>query len=474
MIIDLHVLQNFAPSNLNRDETGAPKECEFGGQRRARISSQSFKRAIRTQFRASGLIDPAHLAERTKRAAGEITQRVVAAGKPPETARQVVEALLGAVRLDVFDGKTRYLLFLSARELQAAADLCVRHWDTLTEAIGPGIGPGSGSDGGGGATQPEEEDETAGAAGTATRGRRGARASEASRKGRAIPAELRSAFERLLDGGQAVDMALFGRMIADLPDRNVEAACQVAHALSTHRVSMEFDFFTAVDDLRPDDTAGADMLGTVEYTSACFYRYANLDTRQLAQNLRNDTLARAGVESFLRAFVTAIPSGHQHSMAAHNPPSFVLAVARDRGQWNLANAFLTPVLPRSASASASQVNQMNLMQASIQALATYWSRLSAMYPTPLAGVWLATTEPEALGDLAPQQVPSLDALIAAVLTTVEREGGLDATAGDNAAGAALGFAPAGLDELLTTPDPASPASGGLSPQQSGGSTGGRV
>ena len=461
MIIELHVLQNFAPSNLNRDETGAPKECEFGGQRRARISSQSFKRAIRTQFRASGLIDPAHLAERTKRAAGEITQRVVAAGKPPETARQVVEALLGAVRLDVFDGKTRYLLFLSAHELQAAADLCVRHWDTLTEAIGSG----SGSSGGGGATQPEEEDETAGAAGTAPRGRRGARATEAGRKGRAIPAELRSAFERLLDGGQAVDLALFGRMIADLPDRNVEAACQVAHALSTHRVSMEFDFFTAVDDLRPDDTAGADMLGTVEYTSACFYRYANLDTRQLARTLRNDTLARAGVESFLRAFVTAIPSGHQHSMAAYNPPSFVLAVARESGQWNLANAFLTPVLPRSAPAPA------NLMQASIQALATYWSRLSAMYPTPLAGVWLATTEPEALGDLAPQQVPSLDALIAAVLTTVEREGGLDATAGDSAAGAALGFAPEGLDELLTTPDPASPASGRLSQRQSGGSSG---
>ena len=473
MIIDLHVLQNFAPSNLNRDETGAPKECEFGGQRRARISSQSFKRAIRTQFRASGLIDPAHLAERTKRAAGEITQRVVAAGKPPETARQVVEALLGAVRLDVFDGKTRYLLFLSARELQAAADLCVRHWDTLTEAIGSGSGVGGGG-GGGAAMQPEEEDEAAGAA--APRGRRGARASETSRKARTIPAELRSAFERLLDGGQAVDMALFGRMIADLPDRNVEAACQVAHALSTHRVSMEFDFFTAVDDLRPDDTTGADMLGTVEYTSACFYRYANLDTRQLAQNLRNDTLARAGVESFLRAFVTAIPSGHQHSMAAYNPPSFVLAVARESGQWNLANAFLTPVLPRSAPAPA------NLMQASIQALATYWSRLSAMYPTPLAGVWLATTEPEALGDLAPQQVPSLDALIAAVLTTVEREGGLSATAGDNAAGAALGFAPEGLDELLTAPDPASPASGRPSQRQSGGtscgstggSTGGRA
>ena len=402
MIIELHVLQNFAPSNLNRDETGAPKECEFGGHRRARISSQSFKRAIRTEFRSAGLIDPTHLAERTKRAAGEITRRVVVAGKPQEAARLVVEALLGSVRLDVSDGKTRYLLYLSSREIQAAADLCVRHWETLTEALG--ISP----DGVATTTAPTEA-----AAGTATGGRRSARAST-SAGARAIPAEIRGAFERLLDGGQAVDMALFGRMIADLPDRNLEAACQVAHALSTHRVSMEFDFFTAVDDLRPNDTAGADMLGTIEYTSACFYRYANLDTRQLARTLRNRDLAREGVASFLRAFVTAVPSGHQHGMAAYNPPSFVLLAARERGQWNLANAFLKPVIPHGASA--------DLMQASIAALSDYWDRLTTMYPTPLDGLWLATTEAqsEVLGALAPYRVPSLDAIVQAVTETLVR------------------------------------------------------
>jgi CRISPR system Cascade subunit CasC len=86
------------------------------------------------------------------------------------------------------------------------------------------------------------------------------------------------------------DLALFGRMLADLPDRNVSAASQVAHALSTHQVSMEFDFYTAVDDLRPEDTEGADMLGIVEFNSACFYRYANVDLAQLSENLAGDAV----------------------------------------------------------------------------------------------------------------------------------------------------------------------------------------
>src|SRR5690606_30773078 len=152
-----------------------------------------------------------------------------------------------------------------------------------------------------------------------------------------------------LDGGRAVDLALFGRMLADLPDRNVDAACQVAHAISTHRVSAEFDYYTAVDDLKPDDTSGADMIGTVEFNSACYYRYANIDLRQLVKNLKGEAeevdaeLAEAAVRAFLIASRDAIPTGKQNSFAARNAPSFFLAVVRDRGAWSLANAFVAPV-----------------------------------------------------------------------------------------------------------------------------------
>jgi CRISPR system Cascade subunit CasC len=134
---------------------------------------------------------------------------------------------------------------------------------------------------------------------------------------------------------------------------------------------MEFDFYTAVDDLRPEDTEGADMLGTVEFNSACFYRYSNVDARQLRKNLGGDEeLARQTVGAFLRASVAAVPTGKQNSMAAQNPPSLVLAVVRRSGLWSLANAFSQPVRP---------AQDADLVQSSVWKLDDYWGRLAAMY-----------------------------------------------------------------------------------------------
>ena len=140
-------------------------------------------------------------------------------------------------------------------------------------------------------------------------------------------------------------MALFGRMLADMPEKNQNAACQVAHAISTHSVEREFDFYTAVDDLKPEDTAGADMMGTVEFNSACFYRYAVVDWEKLVANLQDDTeLATKGLRAFLEGFVVAEPTGKQNTFAAHNPPEFVaVSVRRNTAPRNLANAFETAV-----------------------------------------------------------------------------------------------------------------------------------
>lgn len=337
MFIELHLLQNFAPSNLNRDDTGSPKECEFGGYRRARISSQCFKRAIRMRFPA--LLGEDELATRSKLV---VTQKVVPAlverGRDAEQARAVIESALGAVKLKLDDdGRTQYLLFLSASEIAALADACDRNFDALLEAAGKG--------------------------GSNKRSKKEARAE--------VPAEVRGAVERILDGGKAADLALFGRMLADLPEKNIDAAAQVAHALSTNRVSPEFDYFTAVDDLNPKEETGAGMIGTVEFNSACFYRYSNVDLAQLAANLKGDTeLARRTLDSFVRSTVEAVPSGKQNSMAAHNPPSFVMAVARETGLWSLANGFLDPVRP---------AEDGDLMRKSIERLDQHWGALTKMY-----------------------------------------------------------------------------------------------
>jgi len=139
----------------------------------------------------------------------------------------------------------------------------------------------------------------------------------------------------------SVDVALFGRMLAVMPEKNQHAACQVAHAISTHAVEREFDFYTAVDDLKPEDTAGADMMGTVEFNSACFYRYAVVDWEKLKANLQSDAeLAEKGLKAFLEGFVVAEPTGKQNTFAAHNQPEFVaITVRRNTAPRNLANAF---------------------------------------------------------------------------------------------------------------------------------------
>src|SRR5262249_27543747 len=132
MYIEMHILQNFAPSNLNRDDTGSPKDCDFGGYRRARISSQCFKRAIRTALREQKLLDAGHLSSRTKRLIDDLASRLAAHGHDEATARGVAQAALQSVGLKAKDdGKTEYLLFLGQKEIEAVAEVCATHWQTL-------------------------------------------------------------------------------------------------------------------------------------------------------------------------------------------------------------------------------------------------------------------------------------------------------------------------------------------------------
>jgi CRISPR system Cascade subunit CasC len=211
----------------------------------------------------------------------------------------------------------------------------------------------------------------------------------------------------------APDVAMFGRMLAVEPKLNIDAACQVAHAISTHRVNMEFDFFTAVDDLNQEDS-GAGMMGMTGFNSACFYRYACIDFNQLVKNLNgNVQLARSTIEAFMRASVAAVPSGKQNSFAAHNPPAFLMAVTRDDGMgWSLANAFEKPVQAK---------GDLGLIEASVNALDAYWKEMTAFYGSKAKPVVGVIGRQQSLDSLSGVIENSLDAWVETVLNDLPKE-----------------------------------------------------
>lgn len=384
-LIEIHLLQNFAPSNLNRDDTGAPKDAFFGGTRRGRVSSQCDKRAVRQYFdekMREGVFSADELAVRTKRVYQAIADALVGR-RDSAAARVKAERALSYVKLKAADdGKTQYLLFLGRREITALADTIDQHWDLIVES-----------------EEPQAED---GASKKKTKSKKDAAGS--------APKEVKDQLEAIFNGGKAVDVALFGRMLADMPEKNQHAACQVAHAISTHAVEREFDFYTAVDDLKPEDTAGADMMGTIEFNSACYYRYAVVDWEKLVANLQGDTdLAMKGLRVFLQGFVLAEPTGKQNSFAAHNPPEFVaVSVFRDAAPRNLANAFETAIRAKTGE---------SLTRKSAEALSVKANALDKAYPRKGKTHVLNILQAD-IGGLGAEQ-ESLEALLAAVLADVQ-------------------------------------------------------
>jgi CRISPR system Cascade subunit CasC len=384
-MIEIHALQNFAPSNLNRDDTGAPKDAFFGGTRRGRVSSQCNKRAIREFFNdkvREGVFSADDLAVRTKRVYQAIVDELAGRRNAAEV-RAKAEIALSYIRISHSKGdKTQYLLFLGKREITALAEIIDQHWDLIVKI------------------ENDNKDEDGNKKGNKSK------KSVASK----APKEVRDRIEAVLDGGKAVDVALFGRMLADKPEKNQHAACQVAHAISTHVIDREFDFYTAVDDLKPEDTAGSDMMGTVEFNSACYYRYAVIDWEKLVNNLQGDAdLAAKGLRAFLEGFALAEPTGKQNSFAAHNPPEFLaVSVCHDAAPHNLANAFETAIRVKSGE---------SLTRKSAEALVTKAHALDTAYPRKGQTFVLNVAKAD-IGAFGEEKA-SLDAVLDAVLATVK-------------------------------------------------------
>jgi CRISPR system Cascade subunit CasC len=249
-------------------------------------------------------------------------------------------------------GQTEYLLFLSNNAINELAEVIARHLDALKAGKGD--------------------------------------------------RDVKKAIDACIGAASAVDVALFGRMLADRKELNVDAAAQVAHAISTHRVDRESDFFTAIDDWTDDEEADAGMLGTVEFNSSCQYRYAVVNLDKLIENLGGDEeLAKRGLQAFLRASVLAIPTGRQNTFAAHNLPSFVGIAIHNSQPISLANAFEQPVWAGESRGG--------LAAASVARLQTYANQLSQSY-----GLDLGLQVLDLTGTWEGEQLSDLDALLAEV------------------------------------------------------------
>ncbi|GGL20491.1 type I-E CRISPR-associated protein Cas7/Cse4/CasC [Mangrovihabitans endophyticus] len=300
-IVDIHILHSVPPSNLNRDDSGSPKTAVYGGVRRARVSSQAWKRAVRLAFKQH--LDLSELGERTMRV-GEAVARLIERDAPDlaEQSATLANGVLVAAGLVKKEPKKKakagaenphaeseYLLFLSRRQQQNLAALAIN-------AAHAGHDPDA------------------------------------------------KAAKKAANTDHSLDVAMFGRMVADVSDINVDAAVQVAHAISVHAVDNEFDYFTAVDDRKHEEQeTGAGMIGTVEFNSSTLYRYATIDVNRLHDTLGDLKATQQAVEAFTTAFATSMPSGKRNTFANGTRPDAIMVQLRDTAAVNLVGAFEEPV-----------------------------------------------------------------------------------------------------------------------------------
>ena len=364
LVVDLHILQSHAPSNLNRDDLGSPKTANFGGHKRLRISSQCLKRSWRTSRHFAEEM-AGHTGTRTRRFPQRVFELLQEEGvsekKANSIAAEVVKLAAGGKKepKEVKVLQTQ-LLFLSEHEQEALIQV------SLQRASG-----------------------------------------EINAK------DFRKALHDQLEGLQdAVDIAMFGRMITGEAFTSIEAAVQVAHALSTHTVDLEFDYFTAVDDLNPEEETGAGMVGELEFAGAVFYKYATISLGDLLGNLAGDQdLVVRAITTLIKAASFAIPSGKQNTFAAHNLPDYILVEFRDAVPVSYANAFLKPV-------TASRDH--SLMDVSISELEKHIGQLDAAYRMPLLRLVLRTDGKDS-GLESAQGCPNLEADLLPALETALRE-----------------------------------------------------
>ena len=297
LYVDLHILQDIPPSNINRDDNGTPKQAIYGGANRLRVSSQAWKRATRLAFRDS--IDQSELGVRTRQFGRLLSDDLQKQGVDAAVADRVARATVGSLEITAGKKETNlaYLFFFSQPQVAEIIRQIMTQIDVLADL-----------------------------------------------EGKELAAQVATINVReILGQGHSIDVALFGRMVADLPDLNVDAAVQVAHALSTHATQTDFDYFTAVDDVQGADETGAGMISSVEFNSATLYRYATVGIHQLVDNLTDPEAAVSALDEFIKGFTLSMPAGHTTSFAPRTRPGFVAIVVREDQPVNMVSAFEKPI-----------------------------------------------------------------------------------------------------------------------------------
>lgn len=315
--LELHIIQSVPVACLNRDDLNSPKTAVFGGVQRARVSSQSWKRSIREMAKE---ISPDHFkGERTRLMFEPLVKAMAAAGlsatEADEGAKKIVDALVKIDAKSTDKVKSTTLYFMSPLELESLAKSY-------------------------------------------------AETSDVKKALKAVDAKS------LKD---AADISLFGRMVASDHSLTVEAASMFSHALSTHKVDNEIDFFSAVDDLQTKDESGAGMTGTLEFNSATYYRFAALNLDMLADQDHLGSMTKEErqdvVRTFVEATIKAIPGARKNTMNGNTLPVHVLGVVREKGHpIQLVNAFENPV--RSAQGYAAK--SVELLKAEYAKLDGTW------------------------------------------------------------------------------------------------------
>lgn len=340
-LIELHILQSFPVSCLNRDDVGAPKTAYFGGSQRARVSSQSWKRAIRTLAKQEAA--DLFAGQRTRFLIRALEKSYVEAGL--ETAEAKALSIATADSLgkldDAENGNVKTLLYFSPQELEKVASAVLEaDYVPLLQIM-----------------MDEDEKKTA--------------REKASKELKKITDKAAKNLKaRVKDNA---DIAIFGRMVADDHSLMVEGAGLFSHALSTHSVANEIDFFSAVDDNNTSDDEGAGHLGTIEYNSACYYRYVglNLDLLKSDSHLHHftDDEFMQVVKTFLTSSVMAVPSARKNSMFGFVPPAYVLGLKRVGQPLSLVNAFEKPL----------RKSREGFVERSIDTMKAHWESLSQTY-----------------------------------------------------------------------------------------------
>ena len=337
MLYEIHMLKNYPSTNLNRDETGTPKTCIFGGVTRGRISSQCLKRSWRTFPLFKELVGASNLGIRTRELPELVAQVLQTRNYEEKQYQPFLSKITGIANKDGAEGKdgtrTAQVIFYAPEDVEAVADVVEGYIRSGVKKV--------------------------------------------------TAKEMQEAVKDAAVRPITLDIALFGRMVTSDAFRNVEAAMQVAHAVSTNRIVLESDYFTAMDDMLTGDSmesTGSAMIGDTDYNSACYYIYASIDSDALRENLQfgenPDLLVEKAIPAMLQTMAFSNPTGKQNSFAGHVLPSAVLVECKEkRIPVSYANAFAEP-------ASANQ--KRDLAAASVEKLAQECDMISRNFGVPVA------------------------------------------------------------------------------------------